>query len=223
MHLNRSGVRNLAVRLLKWTLLLAILTSLAVAQDAASTPQASNSKPVTTAPPDLPKSAPGVRPESYVIGAEDTISVYVWKEPDMSKSVPVRPDGMISLPLIGEVKAAGYTPVQLQDVLADTMKKYVSDPQVTVVVEKIASLSFNIVGEVNHPGYFPLTRRMTVLDAIALAGGFKDFAKTTKVYVLRTAADGSQERLPFNYKQVIKGQNPQQNIELQPRDTIVVP
>ena len=141
----------------------------------------------------------------------------------MSKSVPVRPDGMISLPLVGEVKAAGYTPVQLQDVLADRMKKYVSDPQVTVVVEKIASLSFNIVGEVNHPGYFPLTRRMTVLDAIALAGGFKDFAKTTKVYVLRTATDGSQERLPFNYKQVIKGQNPQQNIELQPRDTIVVP
>jgi len=209
--------------LLKWTLLLAILTSLAVAQDAASSSQASNSKPATTASPDLPKSAPGVRPESYVIGAEDTISVYVWKEPDMSKSVPVRPDGMISLPLVGEVKAAGYTPVQLQDVLADRMKKYVSDPQVTVVVEKIASLSFNIVGEVSHPGYFPLTRRMTVLDAIALAGGFKDFAKTTKVYVLRTATDGSQERLPFNYKQVIKGQNPQQNIELQPRDTIVVP
>ena len=223
MHLNRSGVGSLAVRLLKWTLLLAILTSLAVAQDAASSSQASNSKPATTASPDLPKSAPGVRPESYVIGAEDTISVYVWKEPDMSKSVPVRPDGMISLPLVGEVKAAGYTPVQLQDVLADTMKKYVSDPQVTVVVEKIASLSFNIVGEVNHPGYFPLTRRMTVLDAIALAGGFRDFAKMTKVYVLRTAADGSQERLPFNYKQVIKGQNPQQNIELQPRDTIVVP
>ena len=223
MHLNGSGVGSLAVRLLKWTLLLAILTCLAVAQDAASSSQAINSKPATTASPDLPKSAPGVRPESYVIGAEDTISVYVWKEPDMSKNVPVRPDGMISLPLVGEVKAAGYTPVQLQDVLADRMKKYVSDPQVTVVVEKIASLSFNIVGEVNHPGYFPLTRRMTVLDAIALAGGFKDFAKTTKVYVLRTAADGSQERLPFNYKQVIKGQNPQQNIELQPRDTIVVP
>ena len=224
MHLNRSGVGSLAVRLLKWTLLLAILTSFALAQDAASSSQASSSKPAPTAPPNnAPKSAPGVRPESYVIGAEDTIAVYVWKEPDMSKSVPVRPDGMISLPLVGEVKAAGYTPVQLQDVLADRMKKYVSDPQVTVVVEKIASLSFNIVGEVNHPGYFPLTRRMTVLDAIAMAGGFKDFAKTKKVYVLRTAADGSQERLPFNYKQVIKGQNPQQNIELQPRDTIVVP
>ena len=225
MHLNRSGVRSLAVRLLKWTLLLAILTGLAAAQDAASSSQASSSKPATTASPspDLPKSAPGVRPESYVIGAEDVIEVFVWKEPDMSKAVPVRPDGMISLPLIGEVKAAGYTPVQLQDVLADSMKKYVSEPQVTVVVEKVASLNFNIVGQVNHPGYFPLTRRMTVLDAIALSGGFKDFAKTKKVYVLRTTANGTEERLPFNYKQVIKGENPQQNIELQPRDTIVVP
>ena len=225
MHLDRSGVDNLAIRLLKWTLLLAFLTSLAVAQDAASSSQASSSKPATTASPspDLPKSAAGVRPESYVIGAEDIIDVFVWKEPDMSKTVPVRPDGMISLPLIGEVKAAGYTPVQLQDVLADSMKKYVSEPQVTVVVEKVASLNFNIVGQVNHPGYFPLTRRMTVLDAIALAGGFKDFAKTKKIYVLRTAANGSQERLPLNYNQVIKGQNPQQNIELQPKDTIVVP
>ena len=225
MHLNRSGVGSLAVRLLKWTLLLAILASLAAAQDAPSSSQARSSKSATASSPspDLPKSAPGVRPESYVIGAEDVIDVFVWKEPDMSKTVPVRPDGMISLPLVGEVKAAGYTPVQLQDVLADSMKKYVSEPQVTVVVEKVASLNFNIVGEVNHPGYFPLTRRMTVLDAIALAGGFRDFAKTSKIYVLRTAANGSQERLPFNYKQVIKGQNPQQNIELQPKDTIVVP
>ena len=223
MHLNRSGVGSLAVRLLKWTLLLAILASLAATQDAPSSSQASSSKPATPPSPDLPKSAPGVRPESYVIGAEDVIDVFVWKEPDMSKTVPVRPDGMISLPLVGEVKAAGYTPVQLQDVLADSMKKYVSEPQVTVVVEKVASLNFNIVGEVTHPGYFPLTRRMTVLDAIALAGGFRDFAKTKKIYVLRTAADGSQERLPFNYRQVIKGQNSQQNIELQPKDTIVVP
>jgi polysaccharide biosynthesis/export protein len=147
----------------------------------------------------------------------------VWKEPDMSKTVPVRPDGMISLPLVGEIKAAGYTPVQLQDVIAEAMKKLISDPQVTVIVERVSSLSFNIVGQINHPGYFPLTRRMTVLDAIAMAGGFRDFAKTKKVYVLRTAANGTQERLPFNYKDVISGKNPQQNIELEPRDTIVVP
>jgi polysaccharide export outer membrane protein len=202
--------------LLKFALLLAVLSGLVMAQDAA--------KPApSTAPDTAPKTATGVRPDSYVIGAEDVLTVFVWKEPDMTKTIPVRPDGMISLPLVGEIKASGYTPVQLQEVLAEAMKRLISDPQVTVVVEKIGSLSFNIVGEVGHPGYFPLTRRMTVLDAIAMAGGFKDFAKTKKVYVLRTAANGTQERLPFNYKDVIKGINPQQNIELQPRDTIVVP
>jgi len=224
MQLQRIGVKNFAERLTIGMLLLVNLSSLAVAQQAASPAQsdAAKSAPSTTAG-NPPKSPADIRPESYVIGAEDVLGVYVWKEPDMSKSVPVRPDGMISLPLVGEVKAAGYTPVQLQDVLADAMKKMISDPQVTVIVEKVSSLSFNIVGEVNHPGYFPLTRRMTVLDAIAMAGGFRDFAKMKKVYVLRTAANGTQERLPFNYKDVINGKNPQQNIELQPRDTIVVP
>src|SRR5664279_446009 len=218
MDLQRSRVEVLAIDLLKWMLLLGVVTSMAMAQDAGAPAPATPAKPAQTA-----AAAPAVRSDSYVIGAEDVITVYVWKEPEMSKSVPVRPDGMISLPLIGEIKAAGNTPVQLQDVLAEAMKKMISDPQVTVVVEKIGSLNFNIVGEVNHPGYFPLTRRMTVLDAIAMAGGFRDFAKSKKVYVLRTAANGTQERLPFNYKEVIKGKNQQQNIELQPRDTIVVP
>jgi polysaccharide export outer membrane protein len=219
MDLQNRGSQKKAVRLVMWLFLIAVLSSRASAQSAQST--AAPAAPPAPNPADT--AAASVRPESYVIGAEDVITVYVWKEPDMSKTVPVRPDGMISLPLVGEVKAAGYTPVQLQGVLADAMKKYVSEPQVTVVVEKIASLSFNIVGEVNHPGYFPLTRRMTVLDAIAMASGFKDFAKTKKVYVLRTGPNGTEERLPFNYNEVIKGKNPQQNIELQPRDTIVVP
>jgi|SRR5271166_4645133 len=224
MHAQRNGVGYLAVRLLMWTLLPAVLYNLAAGQVTSAPPQATASTSSPAASADQPPpSVPGVRSDSYVIGAEDVISVDVWKEPEMSKTVPVRPDGMISLPLIGEIKAAGYTPVQLQGILADSMKKMISDPQVTVVVDKIGSLNFNIVGEVNRPGYFPLTRRMTVLDAIAMAGGFKDFAKIKKVYVLRTAANGTQERLPFNYKQVIAGKNPQQNIELQPRDTIVVP
>src|SRR5450755_856022 len=224
MDLQKSRVEILAIVLLKWVLLLGGVTSIAMAQDAGNPAPAEAAKPAQTAAADsLPKAAPGVRPDSYVIGAEDVITIYVWKEPDMSKTIPVRPDGMISLPLIGEIKAEGYTPVQLQDLLAEAMKKLISDPQVTVVVEKIGSLNFNIVGEVGHPGYFPLTRRMTVLDAIAMAGGFKDFAKTKKIYVLRSAANGTQERLPFNYKDVIAGKNPQQNIELQPRDTIVVP
>jgi polysaccharide biosynthesis/export protein len=192
MFLQKRSVVKPAVRMLGILALIAVLSTLAVAQDAATAPGATA--------PKSPAGATGVHPDAYVIGAEDVLTVFVWKEPDMSKTVPVRPDGMISLPLVGEIKAAGYTPVQLQDTLAEAMKKYVSSPQVTVVVEKVASLSFNVVGEVNRPGYFPLTRRMTVLDALSLAGGFKDFAKTSKVYVLRTAANGTEERLPFNYK-----------------------
>jgi polysaccharide export outer membrane protein len=213
------------MRLLNWVLLLAVVTSAAVAQDPANSAQSNAAKPAQAAASGgaPAKSAPAVSPDSYIIGAEDVLSVNVWKEPEMSRTIPVRPDGMISLPLIGEIKAVGYTPVQLQDIIAESMKKMISDPQVTVIVEKIGSLNFNIVGEVARPGYFPLTRRMTVLDAIAMAGGFKDFAKTKKVYVLRTTANGTQARLPFNYKDVIKGKNQQQNIELQPRDTIVVP
>jgi polysaccharide export outer membrane protein len=227
MNWQTSRVESPAKRLLYFALLLAVLASLATAQDAAAAKPAQDSpaaKPAQPAATDTPPAASaGVRPDSYVIGAEDVITVYVWKEPDVSKTVPVRPDGMISLPLVGEIKATGYTPVQLQDVIAAALKKTITDPEVTVMVEKIGSLSFNIVGEIAHPGYFPLTRRMTVLDAIAMAGGFRDFAKTKKVYILRTSANGTQERLPFNYKDVIHGKNEQQNIELQPRDTIVVP
>ena len=228
MQVLARGVVKAAVLLLL-TFLIGVLGYIVVAQETTTTPPpASNTKAAATTSdtkpmPSTSVAATGIRPDAYIIGAEDVLSVYVWKEPDMSKSVPVRPDGMISLPLIGEVKAAGYTPVQLQGVLADAMKKYVSDPQVTVVIEKVASLNFNIVGEVNKPGYYPLTRRLTVLDAIALAGGFKDFAKTKKVYILRTSANGAEQRIPFNYNEVIKGKNSQQNIDLQPRDTIVVP
>ena len=218
MDLQKLGVKKSIVGLFCILVLITFPSAPMTAQEpAAATPAPSAATPA----PDTKNSS--VRPESYVIGAEDQLSIYVWKEPDMSKSVPVRPDGMISLPLIGEVKAAGYTPVQLQGILAEDMKKYISEPQVTVVVEKVASLNFNIVGEVYKPGYYPLTRRMTVLDAISLAGGFKDFAKTKKIYVLRTGPNGTQQRLPFNYKQVIKGEVPQQNVDLQPRDTIVVP
>ena len=216
MYLQRRGFEKPAIRMLACATLLTILSSLAFGQEAPPPAAPAASKPSAAAAAD-------VRPDAYVIGAEDVISIYVWKEPDMSKTVPVRPDGMISLPLAGEIKAAGYTPVQLQGILAEAMKKVISDPQVTVIVEKVSSLNFNIVGEVAKPGYYPLTRRLTVLDAISLAGGFRDFAKTKKIYVLRAKPGGADERLPFNYKDVIAGKNTQQNIELQPRDTIVVP
>ena len=164
-----------------------------------------------------------VRPDSYIIGTDDMLSINVWKEPEMSRAVPVRPDGMISLPLLGEIKARGLTPVQLEEQIDDSLKKIMSDPQVTVIVTQVNSLTFNVMGQVNRPGYLPITRPLTVLDAIALCGGFRDFAKQKKIYVLRTGPDGKQQRLKFNYKEVIKGQNMAQNIQLQPHDTLVVP
>jgi polysaccharide export outer membrane protein len=202
-----------------------VQTASAQAQSTGQTP--ANPVDVAKAQPSNPDTPPqrvaNVPSDSYVIGAEDQLSINVWKEPEMSKVVPVRPDGMISLPLLGDIKATGYTPLQLQDQITTQLKKLISDPQVTIIVTEVHSLTFNVVGEVEKPGYYPLTRRMTVLDAIAMAGGFKDFAKTKKIYVLRSDASGKQERLSFNYKDVIKGKNSQENIELQPRDTLVVP
>jgi polysaccharide biosynthesis/export protein len=161
--------------------------------------------------------------DTFMIGNDDVLVINVWKEPDISRTVPVRSDGKISLPLVGEVQAAGRTPLKLEQDIAARLKNFVSEPEVTVIVQQINSQKFNILGQVNRPGTYPIANSATVLDAIALAGGFKDFAKQKSIYVLRQNADGTQSRLPFNYKEVVKGQNLAQNIKLQPRDTIVVP
>jgi polysaccharide export outer membrane protein len=161
--------------------------------------------------------------DSFVIGADDVLAISVWKEPDVSRVVPVRSDGKISLPLAGEVQAGGTTPRQLEKAIAAKLQSYISEPEVTVIVQQINSQKFNILGLVAKPGAYPLTNGATVLDAIALAGGFRDFAKQKSIYILRQSPDGSQTRIPFNYKDVIKGKNVEQNIKLQPRDTVVVP
>jgi polysaccharide biosynthesis/export protein len=180
---------------------------------------------VQTTMPDQPANSGATKPhdDSFVIGNDDLLAINVWKEPDISRQVPVRSDGKISLPLVGEVKAAGETPLKLEQDLAARLKNYIDEPEVTVIVQQINSQKFNILGQVNHPGSFSLANASTVLDAIALAGGFRDFAKQKSIYVLRANADGSETRIPFNYKQVVKGQNPAQNVKLEPRDTIVVP
>jgi polysaccharide export outer membrane protein len=160
---------------------------------------------------------------SYVIGANDVLAINVWKEPDISRSVPVRSDGRISLPLVGELQAGGQTPRQLEDEITKRLKNYISEPDVTVIVTDSKSQKVNMLGMVARPGAYLLTSSTTVLDSIAMAGGFKDFAKQKSVYVLRQGADGAQQRIPFNYKDVIKGKNPEQNIRLQAGDTVVVP
>jgi polysaccharide biosynthesis/export protein len=161
--------------------------------------------------------------DSFVIGNDDVLAINVWKEPDVSRSIPVRSDGKISLPLVGEVQATGRTPLKLEQDIAAKLKSYIAEPEVTVIVQQINSQKFNILGMVNRPGSYPINNSATVLDAIALAGGFRDFAKQKAIYILRQNADGTETKLPFNYKDVVKGHNPTQNTKLQPRDTIVVP
>ncbi len=159
--------------------------------------------------------------ESYVIGPDDTLHVSVWKEPDLTETVPVRSDGKISMPLLNDVQAAGLTATQLADSITTRLKKYLEDPRVTIVVTGMNSQRVYVMGEVNHTGAMPLTPDMTVLQALASAG-FTQFANTKGIYVLRTE-NGKQVKLPFNYKQVIKGEAMNQNIALKPGDTIVVP
>jgi polysaccharide export outer membrane protein len=161
--------------------------------------------------------------DDYIIGSDDVLSVNVWKEQEISRTVPVRPDGKITLPLIGDIQAGGLTPRKLQENIALGLKSYVSSPEVTVIVQEVKSLKFNIVGEITKPGSYPLSEPTTVLDAIALGGGLRDFAKRGHIYVLRTNADGSHSKLPFDYKAVIKGKDLSQNVDLHPGDTIVIP
>jgi len=160
-------------------------------------------------------------PSDYVIGADDTLHISVWKEPDLSETLPVRPDGKISMPLLNDITAAGLTPLQLRDQITEKLKKYVSDPRVTVVVTGMNSRRVFVTGEVSHTGPMTLLPHMTMLQALAQAG-FTQFANTKGIYLLRNE-NGKQVKLPFNYKEVVKGNRPEQNIELRPGDTIVVP
>jgi polysaccharide export outer membrane protein len=177
----------------------------------------------STAPSSPANDATKAHDDSFVIGNDDVLAINVWKEPDISRSIPVRSDGKISLPLVGEVQATGRTPLKLEQEIAARLKNFIGEPEVTVIVQQINSQKFNILGQVNRPGSYPIANSATVLDAIALAGGFRDFAKQKAIYVLRQNSDGTQARLRFNYKEVVKGENPAQNVKLQPRDTIVVP
>lgn len=158
----------------------------------------------------------------YRIGSEDVLQIDVWKETDFSTSVPVRPDGKISIPLLNDVQAAGLTPVELADSLREKLRQYVIDPKITVIVSQTNSRKAYVMGTVNHQGTVRLLSNLTVLQAISASGGLAPFARSKQIYVLRNEA-GEQRRLAFNYDAVIKGKHPEQNIVLQPGDTVVVP
>lgn len=178
--------------------------------------EAKNGKPDTVGA--VPTSVAG---DDYVIGADDMLHISVWKEPDLTVALPVRPDGKISLPLLNDIPAAGLTPMQLKDSITEKLKKYMADPRVTVVVTAMNSRRIFLTGEVLHPGTTALLPNMTVLQALS-TGGFTQFADVKGIYVLRTQ-NGRQVKLPFNYKDVVKGRHPEENIMLRPGDQIVVP
>ena len=159
---------------------------------------------------------------TYKIGAQDVIRIDVWREDQLTRTVPVRPDGKITLPLLNDVQAAGLTPMELAGVIREELKKYISSPQVTVSVSEINSCRIYVNGEVNKSGAYQLLPHMTVLQALSGSGGFTAFARIKNIYVLRNE-NGKPVKIPFNYKQAIAGKNPGQNIELLPGDVVVVP
>jgi polysaccharide export outer membrane protein len=170
---------------------------------------------------DVAEAKPVANSPDYVLGSDDQLHITVWKEADLTVTLPVRPDGKISLPLINDIQAAGLTPMELRDSITEKLKKYIADPRVTVVVTAMNSRRVFVTGEVVHTGAIPLLPNMTMLQALA-AAGFTQFANLKGIYVLRME-NGKQVKLPFNYRQVIKGNHPEENIMLKPGDTVVVP
>jgi len=194
----------------------------ALAQPAAKPagkPSPAAQKPAATAPTPPPGVTP---PPGYVIGPEDVLLVLYWREKEMSVETSVRPDGMITLPLLNEVKAAGLTPEQLRQAVEKAAAEFVEEPSVTVVVKQINSWRVFVTGNVVKAGVYPLTASMTVLQAIAAAGGLNEYADEKGISVIRTEG-GQTKRFKFNYKDVRRGQRLDQNIALKPGDTIVVP
>jgi polysaccharide biosynthesis/export protein len=197
----------------------ALLMPRALAQDDA--PPADEPKSEAKDKPSEPVPVPQELPSDYVIGADDQLKISVWNEPNLNEQVPVRPDGKISMPLLNDISAGGLTPLQLKDSITEKLKKYISDPRVTVVVLAMNSRRIFVTGEVLHTGPMVLLPHMTVLQALSQAG-FTQFANLKAIYLLRTA-NGMQTRMPFNYKEVIKGNHTEENVFLKPGDTVVVP
>lgn len=217
----RRGVGGDSMKWFYAGTLLAVLSISSVAQTAKPDTSAGGDATPSQTAPVPPKGAAGVDNARYVIGAEDSLSISVWKEPSLSGVIPVRPDGMISLALVGDLPAAGRTPMQLADDITAKLKKYIQDPNVSVVVMAVNSQRIFLIGEVGHAGPLAMTPGMTPLQAIAAGGGLSPFANAKKIYILRNEA-GKQQKIPFNYKQALKGDD-SQNIALKPGDTIVVP
>jgi polysaccharide export outer membrane protein len=203
----------------RWTTC-ALLTSLVVLGGAHRAP-AQQTAPPPAAVRAAAVSSP-VLPTGYTIGPKDILSIVFWRDEKMSAEVVVRPDGKISLPLLNEVQAAGLTPEQLRAVLVEGANKYLEDPTATVVVKEIHSRNVYITGNVSRADTYPLTSDMTVIQLIAQAGGLLEYSDAENIVIIRTEG-GRAQYIKFNYKDVISGKRPEQNIALKPGDTVVVP
>jgi len=188
--------------------------------------QLNNSKAINLAWAQVPKKPPEVAPiqipESYVIGQGDVLEVFVWRNEQLSRQVTVRPDGKISLPLIQDLHAEGLTVLQLKERITREFKQYIQNPTVTVIVSQIKSYKINVLGKVASPGVYPITTKTTLLEAISMAGGLTEWAKKRKITVIRNEG-ATKKKIRINYKKIISGKDPTQNIILQRGDTIVVP
>jgi len=202
------------------------LACLGAASPSLAAPQSSSAAPAATAaarPSAAPAIPAGVTPPAgYVIGPDDQLSIVYWRDKDLSSEVVVRPDGLISLPLLNDVTAAGLTPEELRVIITKGASKFIEEPTVSVVVKAINSRKVFITGQVGKPGPYPLSGPTTVLQLISTAGGVAAYAKKSEIVILRNE-NGRQTTFPFNYDAVRKRKNVTQNIELRPGDTIIVP
>ncbi len=163
-----------------------------------------------------------INQNNYIIGPTDVLEIQVWREPNLSRTVPVRPDGKITLPLLDDVHAAGLTPLELKAKLEEALSKYIANPTVSVSVQEIHSKNIYVMGKVNSPGPFPLQQGLTVLQALSLAGGLAEWADEDNIIIIRTE-NGQQKKIKFDYSKVAVGKDLNQNILLKPGDTIIVP
>jgi polysaccharide export outer membrane protein len=206
---------------LKWFVVsVALLAGLLMAGAANAQGQAS-AKPAA-ARPAIGPAAPVPSAPDYVIGAEDLLQVSVWKNESLSRQLPVRPDGKISMPLLHDIQAAGLTPMQLRDRIAAALAEFMPSPEVSVTVLEVRSYRVSVLGEVQKPGVLQLKAPTTVLEAIALAGGFRDFASPSRIVIFRKNGSGQTERLRFNYNRAV-GSAAEENLSLRSGDVVVVP
>jgi len=160
--------------------------------------------------------------ENYIIGAEDILYIHIWKEENLSRTVPVRRDGIISLPLVDEIKAEGLTPLQLKEILAQRFKEFIGDPNITVMVMEANSFKIYVSGQIRNPGVYRLRSETSLLQIIPMVGGFTDWANQKKILIIRKEG-GKEKRITVNYKKILKGEDPGSNIILKAGDTIIVP